>query len=102
MYFSRSNINYHVNETNLLDLVNYNEILVIEVMCEIFEKEDVFCQCPVCTEDIYALSMNALPAKYVQNGRIENYINSKSYISKEKIKKVVMNAIRKVHKNPCH
>ncbi|MCP3925750.1 MAG: late competence development ComFB family protein [Desulfobacterales bacterium] len=102
MYFTRTSLNYTINETSLSDLINYNEVLVLEVMSEIFEKEDIICKCPVCTEDIYALSLNSLPAKYIQDSRIKNYIESTSYISKDDVKKVVMNAVRKVHNNPCH
>ncbi len=99
---NKHEVNYDIGNNSLYELINYNEHLVLEVMREIFVTDATLCQCVFCLEDIYALSLNSLPARYVQDVRQHDYESSNNFINNEKVKENVLKAMEKVYNNPNH
>ncbi|MBF0300993.1 MAG: late competence development ComFB family protein [Oligoflexia bacterium] len=99
---NRDRVNYSVADCSLYDVINYNEFMILNVIREYYLKEPNLCKCSICIEDIYALSLNALPARYIQSACVDKYIRSISYIDEAEVKNKVINAIIKVRKSPNH
>ena len=99
---NRENINFSIEGYSLYDLCNIHEQQVLEAMRDIFAKTPPLCNCGICVEDIYALAMNSLPARYIQATRLDNYLRSKDFVSKATVRDKVLQAIEKVGKNPNH
>jgi competence protein ComFB len=100
--FSRDGIDYTIEECSVGDIINYNEILAIKILREILKKNSSFCQCSICIEDAFALTMNALPPRYIQITSSQKYINSKSFIGETAVWESAMKALEKVRGNPNH
>ncbi|MBF0312942.1 MAG: late competence development ComFB family protein [Oligoflexia bacterium] len=100
--FGRDELDYKIGDISLYDIVNYNEILVMEALKEAISSGEVGCRCGLCLEDIYALTLNALPPRYIQSTGIEHYKRTHNYIGIEEVKKKLAESIYKVHNNPYH
>jgi competence protein ComFB len=100
--FSRDGIDYTIEECSVGDIINYNEIIAIKIISEILKENSLFCRCPICIEDAFALTMNALPPRYVQITSAEKYIKSKNFINEKMIWESAMKALEKVRANPNH
>lgn len=74
------------------------EIRVIKSMNKVLPDFPEFDYCAICIQDVYALSMNQLTPKYIQQGTI---LLKKDYTD-EDFKDIIENAVEKVLKNPNH
>lgn len=99
---SKDHINYLVNGADLRDITNYSEITVLKCLRDCYENDPSLCTCTMCTEDVYALAMNAAPVHYIQISSEEKYKHSDGYVHTSKIKEIVREAINKIKKNPNH
>jgi competence protein ComFB len=85
------------------NLVNLSEILTKELMPSVMEKMDV-CDCPLCTANVLALTLNALPARYVTSDTGKQYTQLEVY--KKQYELDVMSALAKacmrVRSAPMH
>ena len=87
---------YKVRNVDLNGIRNRNEVRVIKLMNEVladfpdfqFEKMDL--------EDIYALTLNHLPGRYVQRGSIV----LREDVSNEEIKDKIRESVKVVYDNP--
>jgi competence protein ComFB len=92
-------------DCDLTGIGNINEEIVIELMEIVLNEDKNICRCQLCIEDIYALSLNQLPPRYVQStfkDRTLHDVNLTSRIDRTQIEKAVREAIGKVRKNPYH
>ncbi len=90
---------------DMTEIKNINEELVIEILNEVMSDDKSICRCQLCIEDIYALSLNKLPALYVQSTFKENTFRGydlTKILDREKVEKAVFDAANKVSKNPYH
>jgi len=101
-FISREEIDYRIAGHNLIDLGNYNELQVLQVLRDIYAGKNPPCDCPICIEDIYALSLNSLPPRYIQTTSLEAYESSKDFLPLKEIRKKVRAAVRKVSQAPKH
>lgn len=101
-FLTRDNIAYEVNGHKLDQIVNYNEIMVLEVMKGLYKADSTVCKCSLCVEDIYALSLNKLPPRYIQSTNADIYINSRGFVGLDEVKKEVMEAAKKIKEKPAH
>lgn len=99
---SRDDVDFRVAGHSLQDIVNHNELVVLEVMREEFAKNLSLCQCRFCVEDVYALSLNALPARYIQPSSLQTYKASTHFIDASAVREKVREAIAAVSKRPNH
>lgn len=90
---------YIINDYSLEQIRNRYEVKVVQAMREKLLDETDFCGCKICIEDIYALSMNTLPAHYVQRASI---ILKKDPPSDADIVRTVEDAIDQVKVRPNH
>jgi hypothetical protein len=89
---------YEINGVSLLDVRNSYEVRVIKILKKLLPDYEKCDGCPICIQDIYALSLNMIKAKYVQVGTIILRKNDNQSI----IEKAVRHAIEKVIENPNH
>jgi hypothetical protein len=99
---TRDGVDYEVAGHSLQDIVNYNEVAVAQVMREVLAKNLSLCQCRFCVEDVYALSLNALPARYIQPSSLRTYTTSRTFIDLEIVREKVLEAVSSVSKKPNH
>ena len=89
-------------------IVNYPEVAVKEIIDEVLNsfslKTPGTCQCERCRNDIMALALNNLPAKYVvtEQGHIYTKAVYDQIGGKAQVIAAIASAIQKVHKNPRH
>ncbi|MBC15601.1 Late competence development protein ComFB [Pseudodesulfovibrio profundus] len=90
-------IEYRINGVDVSKIKNRNEKRLIQTIPEILESEygDYLFE-PLDIEDIYALALNILPARYVQKGTI---ILSEQ-LSKDDLKNSIREATDRVLDNP--
>ena len=101
-YLSRSEIDYHIEDCDLMEIFNYNERAVLEALRDLYARDDAACRCRICVEDVYALALNSLPARYVQETRVGQYERSSACIPIATIRSHVERAAAKVRDNPNH
>ena len=89
---------YLINGHDLSNVINEMEMLVISAMKELLPKNKKFDGCQICLEDIYALSLNRLDARYVQVGTIV----LKKETSMEDVLDIVGMTIAQVVSKPNH
>jgi hypothetical protein len=77
---------------------NQNEIRVVKMMRELIPQFPDFDYCPICIQDVYALSLNQVSPKYVQIGTIV----LKRELTDEDLRDIVENAVEQVLKNTNH
>ena len=84
-------------------LVNVMEKVVGDKLEEMLKTENC-CQCDRCIEDMKAIALNKLPAKYVSthNGELFTKLDSTLRQMVVDINVAVSNAIACVSKNPSH
>ena len=90
---------YKIGEYSLEHIRNHNEAEVIKAIKKVMPQFSDFCGCSLCLEDVYALSLNMLPAKYKQSSSI---LLAKDKIPAAKIESVIVQAIEKVSGHPSH
>jgi len=61
---------YTFGNASLYKIRNRNELRVINLLGEVLQAYPDYCPEPLDIEDIYALTLNKLPAHYVQEGSI--------------------------------
>lgn len=84
-------------------LVNVMESIVDEKLAQML-KEESCCKCERCLEDMKAMSLNQLPAKYVSthNGELFSKLNSLMRQNSIDINVAVSYAIKTVSERPSH
>ncbi|MBI5015974.1 MAG: late competence development ComFB family protein [Deltaproteobacteria bacterium] len=99
---THDSIDYDVAGHSMRDIVNYNEFEVLRAMRKLFAKDVSFCQCNLCTEDIYALALNSLPPRYIQASSVRSYRESVNFIDERLVAEKVQESVAKVRRNPNH
>lgn len=61
---------YTFGNTSLYNIRNRNELRVIKLLGEVLQEDPDYIPDHLDIEDIYALTLNKLPAHYVQEGSI--------------------------------
>jgi len=56
--------------TNLGRIRNKNEKRVLKAMESVLPTVEGFCNCDLCVADVYAATLNSIPAHYIQYGGI--------------------------------
>ncbi len=85
---------------DLENVYNLNEDAVIAAIEKYFTEDEDACRCGVCIEDVFALSLNNMPAKYIQN-----YFGARDperLVDTVQIERSVREAIEQVGKHPHH
>jgi len=98
-YLNRESIDYRVAGHSLADVVNYEEIVVLQALRELLESDDTLCRCQLCVEDMYALTLNMLPASYIQVVSAYKYSAS---ASPDVVRARLSEAAAKVKAQPKH
>ena len=83
---------------NLATVRNAWETKLIRCMGEVLPNFPEFDFCTICIQDVYALAMNQLNPKYVQQGTV---LLKKQYTDAD-FKRVIEFAVERVMKNPNH
>lgn len=99
---TRDEIDYLIANHSLLDIVNFNEYAVLAAMRDIYGEDGSLCRCSLCVEDIYALSLNSLPPRYIQSTSVHTYEKSVHFISQDDVADRVREAATKVKERPNH
>jgi hypothetical protein len=90
---------YEIGGINLFAIRNRNEVRAVETMARILAQEyPDFHPEALDYEDIYALALNKLPARYVQRGSIV----LGEPVSEIDVADAVRSAIEAVRKNPSY
>jgi hypothetical protein len=92
----RSDDRYQILGVDLSAIRNRNEFRVIRLLPEILSEYPEVEQNVVNIQDIYALALNLLPARYTQQFSIV----LKDPVSGDRVKDALRQAIRKVRDNP--
>ena len=84
-------------------IVNVMEDIVKDKLNEILKTENC-CKCDLCIEDMTALALNKLPARYVSthNGELFSKLNSTVRQNSVDLNIAVAEAIACVSKKPSH
>lgn len=84
-------------------LVNVMEGIIDEKLEQMLKEEDC-CKCERCLEDMKAMALNQLPAKYVstRNGELFSKLNSLMRQNSIDINVAVSYAIKTVSERPSH
>ncbi|MBU2513836.1 late competence development ComFB family protein [bacterium] len=83
---------------NLASVRNIWEAKVIKCMNDVLPDYPEFDYCSICIQDVYALSMNQITPKYIQQGTV---LLRKEY-SDDDFRDIIEVAIEKVIKKPNH
>lgn len=83
---------------NLAMVRNAWEVRVIKSMDAVLPEFPEFDYCAICIQDVFALAMNQLTPKYIQQGTI---LLKKDYTEQD-FRDIVEEAVDKVLKNPNH
>jgi hypothetical protein len=89
---------YEVFGISVENIRNKNESQVIRFMRESIPQFPEFDYCPICIQDVYALSLNQLSPRYIQSGSIV----IKKELTEEDFRDIVEDSIEKVLKNKNH
>lgn len=100
--FNRDGIDYTIEDCSVSDIFNYNEILVLNIIRDILRKDKTLCRCPICIEDLFALSLNSIPPRYIQITSIEKYKSSPNFINEKLVREKVSAALEKIKTKPGH
>jgi hypothetical protein len=98
----REHIDYVVAGHDLRRICNFSEHLVLAAMRGVLEADPEMCRCRLCVEDLYALSLNALPAHYIQCTSFPKFRASGDHVSPEDVRKGVERAALVVKRRPNH
>ncbi|MDR2088282.1 MAG: late competence development ComFB family protein [Clostridiales Family XIII bacterium] len=85
------------------NLINLSEVLTKELLPSVMEQMDV-CTCPVCTGNVLALALNALPTKYVTTDEGKQYTQLEVYKRQNELDVVaaLTRACVRVKESPRH
>jgi hypothetical protein len=89
---------YEINGISLFNVRNRNEIKVIQIMKKVLPDYPDFDQCALCFQDVYALTLNQIPAHYIQMGTII----LKKVDNDAEIEEIVRASYEAVIKQPKH
>ena len=99
---NRDEMDYEVEGCSLRDVINFNEHLVLKMIKEALKNDVSLCRCSLCIEDVFALAMNSLPPRYIQITSLSKYSKSENFIDEKAVREKVMEAWKKISKNPGH
>ncbi len=85
---------------DLENVYNLNEDAVAEAIERVLADYDSMCKCRMCLEDVFALALNKLPAKYIQSYYPTHDIAK--LLDKKQVEKSVKAAVKQVEKSPHH
>lgn len=89
---------YTISGVSLENIRNKYEIIVIRLMKELASEFPDFDNCPICLEDVYALSLSRIPSTYVSN---DSLIDKEEEID-DSMREIVRYAIFQVMSKPKH
>lgn len=89
---------YVINGISLENVRNGYELAVIETMKKIIPEYPEFDNCPICTEDVYALSLSRIPSTYFR--RDSSF--AKDFKPNETVEEIVRYALFQVIGQPKH
>ena len=89
---------YEVFGISVEKIRNKNETKVIKFMRELIPQFPEFDYCTICIQDVYALSLNQLAPKYIQEGTIV----LRKELTDDDYRDIVENAIEQVTRNKNH
>jgi hypothetical protein len=90
---------YSINGFSLASVRNRVESKVIAAMRARLPREQGFCGCRLCVEDLYAIALNSLPAHYVQSGSL---VLQNTPPGPGNIERAVADALDEVKSRPNH
>jgi competence protein ComFB len=99
---NRDGIDYEIEGCMLNDIINFNELMVLRAMRDVLETNTNFCRCSFCIEDVFALTLNKLPPRYIQITSIEKYAQSQNFVTAEEAREKILDAWEKISRNPNH
>ncbi|MGQ9628771.1 MAG: late competence development ComFB family protein [bacterium] len=87
-----------------MELKNYVEDVVREVLDDLLRKREDICGCDQCRGDIMAYALNRLPTAYATTdlGKVVLRFHSEEADSRAVILRELLSAIEKVSRNPRH
>ena len=87
-----------------MNLHNYNETVVKEVLDELLKKDDTICDCEKCRLDIQAIALNNLPPQYYvsEQGEVYTKLSSTYLDTRIKVLTELTKALLIVQKQPLH
>lgn len=87
-----------------MELKNYTETVVKEVLEELLSKNDTICSCEKCKLDVQAIALNHLPPQYYVSEKGEVYSKLLATYIDTRIKVVteLSKALMKVENQPLH
>ena len=85
---------------DLANVYNINESVVATIIEKILSTDTGICSCETCVEDMFALALNKVPSKYIQNDFREHEFSK--MIDSEKMEQAVEEAVNKVSKHHNH
>ena len=97
---TRSPAEYQVLGVGLAHVRNRLELQVIEALRELLPTLPHQCRCVLCVEDVYALSLNRLPAQYIQSGGM--VLGGSKGPDAALVRRVVSGAMGQVARRPRH
>ncbi|WP_418789997.1 late competence development ComFB family protein [Phosphitispora sp. TUW77] len=88
----------------ILELQNYTEKVVNDVLDEVLEKREGLCKCEKCRLDIMAIALNNLPPQYYVSEKGEVFSKLLASYNDTRIKVVteITKAAIQVQKEPHH
>lgn len=89
---------YELDGYSVEHIRNRNELKAIQILEEVIMEFNDFDHCQLCIEDVYGLTINQLPVRYIQVGGL----NLSKGVSDEEIREIAREAIQKVINNPSH
>lgn len=87
---------YMLGEISLYNIRNRNELRIIKRLPEILTEFTDFAPDPLQLEDIYALALNMLPARYAQ----QHSFVIREPVSQEMVDHAIREAVIKVRSSP--
>jgi competence protein ComFB len=101
-FIERDSVNYEIEGVSLYEIANIHERTVLGLMREVYEADPSLCRCSLCVEDVYALSLNSLPPRYLQTTSLEVYEAGPHFIPRETVRAKILEAAAKVKAGPKH
>lgn len=89
---------YVINGISLEHVRNGYELAVIETMRRLIPDYPEFDNCPICTVDVYALSLSRIPSTYFRTD--SDY--AKAFKPDETVEEIVRYALYQVISQPKH
>ena len=88
----------------ILELHNYTEKVVREVLDEVLDKKEGLCKCEKCRLDIMAIALNNLPPQYYisQKGEVFSKLLASYMDTRIKVITEITKALLQVQKEPHH